>query len=121
VPLWPTPLAVGQVQRVNTHGLEDGGSYRYWVQVHTSVVGWERVTVAAGTFDTMRVERLIRLQHRDVNRLETVRRDVLWLAPAVGRWVARDTSGRYREPDGDKWGGTDYLEDHVRWELTAWQ
>ena len=119
VPLWPTALAVGQVQRVNTHGREDGGSYRFWVQVHTAVVGWERVTVPAGTFDTVRVERLVRLQHRDVNRLETVRRDVLWLAPAVGRWVARDTSGRYREPDGDKLGGGEYLEDHFRWELMA--
>ena len=121
VPLWPTALIPGQVQRVDTHFKEDGGSYRSWVQVYTVVKEWERVTVAAGTFDTVRVERLIRLQHRDVNRLETVRRDVLWLAPAVGRWVARDTSGRYREPDDDKLGGSEYMEDHFRWELTAWQ
>lgn len=121
VPLWPQGLVPGQVQRVNTHFKEDGGSFRSWVQVHAAVRGWERVTVAAGTFDTVRVERFVRLQHRDVNRLETVRRDVLWLAPAVGRWVVRETSGRYREPDDERWGGTEYLEDHFRWELTAWQ
>lgn len=119
VPLWPQPLQPGQTQRVHTHCREDGGSYRYWVQVHARVAGWERVTVAAGTFDTVRVERLVRLQHRDVNRLETLRRDVLWLAPEVGRWVARDTSGRYFEPDGEKLGGTEYREDHFRWELVA--
>lgn len=121
VPLWPKVLQPGQTQRVHTHYREDGGSYRYWVQVHASVVGWERVTVAAGTFDTVRVARLVRLQHRDVNRLETLRRDVLWLAPEVGRWVVRDTSGRYREPDGEKLGGTEYREDHFRWELAAWR
>ena len=49
VPLWPTALIPGQVQRVDTHFKEDGGSYRSWVQVYSVVKGWERVTVAAGT------------------------------------------------------------------------
>lgn len=121
VPLWPAGLVPGSSARVHAHYREDGGSYRYWVQVYARTTGWERVTVPAGAFDAVRVERLLRLQHRDINRLDTVRRDVLWLAPEVGRWVARETSGRYREPDDERWGGTEYLEDHFRWELTAWQ
>ncbi len=120
VPVWPTSLAVGQQQVAHTQYLEDGGSYRHWVQVYTAVKGWERVTLPLGTFDTVRVERLLRLSHHDATRTDTLRRDVLWLAPEVGRWVARDTSGRYRIPDGDGRGG-EYLEDHFRWELTAWQ
>ena len=121
VPLWPANWAVGQQQVVHTHYLEDGGSFRYWVQVYAVVKGWERVTLPSGVFDTLRVERMLRLAHHDFNRSDTVRRDVMWLAPEVGRWVVRETSGRYREPDGDKPGGSEYLEDHFRWELTAWR
>jgi len=121
VPLWPGTLAPGQPQRVNTHYLRDGGSYRHWVQVHAVVKGWERVVLPAGAFDTVRAERLIRLVHHDVNRAETLRRDVLWLAPGLGRWVVRETSGRYLEPDGDKPGGTEQLEDHFRWEIVDWR
>lgn len=121
VPLWPASLTVGQTQTVHTHYLEDGGSYRHWVQVYATVKGWERVTLPVGTFDTVRVERLLRLSHHDFSRSDTLRLDVLWLAPEVGRWVARETSGRYRIPDGDSRGGNEYLEDHFRWELTGWR
>ena len=121
VPLWPASLAAGQQQAVHTHYLEDGGSFRHWVQVYTAVTGWERVTLPLGTFDTVRVERQLRLSHHDFSRTDTLRRDVMWLAPEVGRWVVRDTSGRYRIPDGDARGNSEYLEDHFRWELTAWR
>ena len=121
VPLWPTNLAAGQQQSVHTHYREDGGSFRYWIQVYAAARGWERLVLPVGTFNTLRVERLVRLAHRDFNRIDTLRRDVMWLAPELGRWVVRVTSGRYREADGDQLGGSEYLEDHHRWELTAWR
>ena len=120
VPLWPASLVPGHRTSLHTHYLEDGGSYRHWVQVYTTVTRWERVTLPVGTFDTARVERLLRLSHHDHTRVDTLRLDVLWLAPNLGRWVARETSGRYRIPDGDG-RGSEYLEDHFHWELTAWQ
>ena len=98
----------------------DGGSIRYWIQVHCAVRGWERVTVSAGAFDTLRIERLIRLDHQDHTRAETLRKDTMWLALEVGRWVARETSGEYRL-QGSTGMWANYLrEDHFRWELTAW-
>ena len=123
MPLWPALLQVGAAVTVNTHYRLDGGSFRYWIQVHARARAWERVTLAAGAFDALRVERLIRLNHPDPTRIETVRRDTLWLAPEVGRWVARETSGRYRVADGDDdWPGfNELLEDRVRWELTDWR
>ncbi len=123
VPLWPASLRVGASAAVHTHYRLDGGSFRYWIQVHTVVRAWERVTLATGEFDAWRVERLLRLNHPDPTRIETVRRDTLWLAPEVGRWVARETSGRYRVAGGDEdWPGfNELLEDHVRWELTDWR
>lgn len=122
VPLWPAPLGVGTRASSQTRYRMDGGSVRYWIQVSTVAHGWERLTVSAGTFDTLRVERLIRLDHQDHTRSGTVRRDTMWLSLEVGRWVARETSGRYYVP-GDfnrLWLQTSSLEDHFRWELTAW-
>lgn len=121
VPLWPSALQPGRASRVYTHYLMDGGSFRYRIEVHSEVHGWERVTVAAGTFDTLRIERFIRLGHQDPTRLTTWRRDTLWLSPKVGRWVARETSGRYLVPDEGWWRQRDSLEDQLRWELTDWR
>jgi hypothetical protein len=118
VPLWPASLTVGARTSVRTHYRMDGGSIRYWIQVLCDVHGWERLTVSAGTFDTLRIDRLIRLEHQDLERADTVRRDSMWLAFEVGRWVAREISGQY-EVAGMR--QTEFAEDHFRWELTAWQ
>ena len=120
VPLWPASLVEGAKTSVNTHYRMDGGSIRYWIQVYCVAHGWERVTVSAGTFDTLRIERLIRLDHQDHTRAETVRRDTMWLSLEVGRWVARETSGRYLLPGDNQMWLNHSLEDHFRWDLTAW-
>jgi hypothetical protein len=121
VPLWPASLTLGATTTVNTHYRMDGGSIRFWIQVHSVVRRWERITVSAGTFDTLRIERLIRLEHQDHTRARTERRDTLWLSPEVGRWVARDTSGEYVVQGGSRMMASDSREDHFRWELTAWR
>jgi hypothetical protein len=118
VPLWPVSLSVGARASVQTHERVDGGSIRYWIQVQAAVRGWERVVVAAGAFDSLRIERLIRLEHPDHNRAETQRRDTLWLAPGVGRWVLRESAGIYYLAGLRQ---HEMQEDRVRWELTAWQ
>ena len=114
---WPESLQIGAISAVSTRYWLDGGSFRYWINVQTSARAWERVKVPAGTFDALRIEKIIRLQHPDISRLNTVRRDTLWLAPEVGRWVARETNGEYRVSGAR--GGTG-REDHFRWELTRW-
>ncbi|MBU0586941.1 MAG: hypothetical protein KKA88_00095 [Gammaproteobacteria bacterium] len=116
---WPETLALGATAMLNTHYLMDGGSYRYWINVHARVMAWERIQVPAGSFNTLRIEKFIRLQHQDFGRVETIRREVLWLAPEVGRWVARETRGDFKTTglQGDSYGREDYL----RWELSAWQ
>lgn len=120
VPLWPASLGVGTTASGQTHYRMDGGSVRYWIQVSAVACGWERLTVGAGTFDTLRVERLIRLSHQDHTRSGTVRKDTLWLSPDVGRWVARETSGRYYVPGESRFFlESSSLEDHFRWELMA--
>lgn len=121
VPLWPGELVPGTKRMVNTHYRVDGGSFRYWIQTHCAVLGWERITVGAGTFDALRIERLVRLAHTDHSRLWTLRQDTMWLSLEVGNWVARETSGRYWQPNGGWNRQTESLEDHFRWELAAWR
>jgi hypothetical protein len=121
VPLWPAEWVPGRRQRVVSHYRLDGGSVRYRIQVQCVVHGWERVTVGAGTFDTLRIDRDIRLAHVDHSRRSTVRRDTMWLSPEIGRWVVREISGRYWEPDDGWRGQTESLEDHFRWTLAAWR
>ena len=118
VPLWPASLALQAREFINTRYQSESGSFFYWVQVQTTVVAWERLSLPIGAFDVWRIERFIRLSHPDVTRLETVRRDTLWLSPEIGRWVMRETVGQYRVPGGRKsnW----FNEDHFRWELQSW-
>lgn len=116
--LWVTdPQRPGRRPTEHTRYRMDGGSFAFWIQSSLVAAGRERVSVPAGTFDTWRVDRLIRLQHDDHSRATTTRDDTLWWAPALGRWVARETRGRYRVPsDGPGWG-SELLEDHARWVL----
>lgn len=117
LPLWPAVLTPGNTLSMDTHYRPGQASYTLWISLHSHVTGWERLTLDAGTFETVRIDRLFRLQHSDSSRQNFTRTDTLWLAPAIGRWVARETNGEYwtsgRRP-------TQYREDHLRWELESW-
>jgi len=119
LPLWPPGLELGQTVALHTHYRRDHDSFRYAIGLYAVARRWETVSVPAGEFDCLRVERTLRQQHQDFSRLETLRHDTLWLAPEVGRWVLRETWGEYRHA-GRSSQGSQGLEDHFRWELTAW-
>ena len=114
---WPDTLQPGASKQVNTHYLVDQFSYRFWINVRTTAQAWERVRVPAGTFDALRIEKLIRIQHQDEGRVDAVRRDIVWLAPETGRWVAREIRGEYKVIGTATHDG---YETSCRWELTAW-
>ena len=117
-PLWPTDASPGAREVERGSYRNDGQSYRYWITRHSQVLGWEQLTLPQGRWLTLRVEHFIRLQHEDPRRLDTTRRDTLWLAPQIGRWVAREVSGEYllaRDKGYDR-----SEEDRFRWELQAW-
>jgi hypothetical protein len=117
VPVWPQSLAPGSASQLNTHYQLDNFSFPYWISVHTVVKAWERIHLPRGDFNALRIEKMIRLQHSDVTRLETLRMDTIWLVPEIGRWAAREISGQYRMPG--KFGNIGY-ENSFRWELSAW-
>lgn len=84
------------------------------------VVGWERVEVPAGTFDALRIERMIDFAHPDFFRFGAERVDVLWYAPQVGRWVLREWTGSYMPGSPVPQRGR-AREERTRWSLVAWQ
>ncbi len=118
LPLWPADLRVGAAQNWDAHYTLDNNSFRFAISAQSRVMAWEKLVLPAGEFNTLRIEKFIRIQHADFSRLETIRRDTIWLAPEIGRWVARETSGEYR---GSGRRGSMMREDSFRWELTAWR
>lgn len=118
-PLWPADLTLGTTSVFWGKYRIEGFSYPNWINQHTRVRGWEYVQVPQGRLLALRVEHFIRLQHHDSLRIETTRRDTLWLAPEIGRWVARETTGEYIVNGGK--GGFRGREAHHRWELVGWR
>lgn len=117
LPLWLEPLQPGARQSIDTHYTVGTSSFRYWLQAHIQVMGRETVDLPIGSFQTIRIEKYLRQTHYDSGKLFLQRRETLWLAPEIGRWVVRETDGSFRRPGRKMDEGR---EDHFRWELTAW-
>jgi len=117
LPLWSSDLREGNRESFETYFFSDNSSFRYWLSGIIRFVGWEKVKLPIGTFETMHFEKLIRLSQNDSLRSETIRRDSTWIAPDIGRWVVRETSGEYRVPSGKF--GSNRREDHFRWQLES--
>ncbi len=96
------------------YGVPEFGPRRFWWSQWRRSVGWERVTVPAGSFDCLRVERQIAFQHSDIFRSNSTRIDRLWYAPQVNRWVRREWTGQYQIGGGRR---TYLREDAVVWAL----
>ena len=118
IPLWPTQLRPGWRTHFRT---------KYKTVAHDATLPWEQTMEAqtwgsvpgpAGQIRTLRFTNLINFTHPDPARTSSVRRETLWFAPEIGRWVARESVGTY------------YLDDSVddrpsnegsyRWKLLEW-
>ena len=83
----------------NQYQTGQGGRDYYWGQT-LNVHDWQSLQVPAGSFECVRIERIVTFSHPDPMRLRSVRYDQLWYAPAVNRWVQRETSGRWLRSGG---------------------
>ena len=72
----------------------------------------------AGDFLTLRFQNLINYKSFDENNVNCIRKETIWVAPDIGRWVARESSGSY-EIQGQL--STRILEDSFQWQLTSWK
>ena len=119
IPLWPQELSSTWSKQLNTKykiaGYPDS-SYDW--QEYMSAHGWEQITVPAGTFLTLRYQNLINYESNDDNKVNCIRKETIWFAPSIGRWVARESSGSYMI-QGQL--GMPNLEDSLQWQLSSYK
>jgi hypothetical protein len=82
-----------------------------------SAHGWEKITVPAGDFIALRFQNLINFENNDPNIVNSIRRETIWFAPQIGRWVARESSGSFQVQGSIS---TVLLENSTKWELLSW-
>jgi hypothetical protein len=118
IPLWPTQLAPGWKVLINTQyktpSNEGGLPWDQTMAAHE----WETITVPAGQFRTLRFTNMVSFRSPDFARANSQRRETVWFAPEVGRWVARESTGTYYIDDSSV--DTPYEESAYRWELLEW-
>jgi hypothetical protein len=119
LPLWPEQLSSSWAKQFNTKysiaGYSD--SKLNW-QEYMSVQGWEKITVPAGEFIALRFQVLINYESDDPNKVDCIRKETVWFAPQIGRWVAREASGSY-QIQGQL--GPVILEGSYQWQLTSYK
>jgi len=119
LPLWPKELSVGWSKQFFTKysilGYQDD---RLTWQEYMEVKGWERITVPAGEFVALRYENTISYQSEDPNKTNCLRKEIIWFAPEIGRWVARETSGSF-QIQGQL--GNVNREGSYQWQLTSYK
>jgi len=119
IPLWPEELTASWSKQLNTkYSLGGYSENAYNWQAFMSAHGWEQITVPAGTFLTLRYQNLINFESNDDNRVNCIRKETIWFAPSIGRWVARESSGSYMI-QGQL--GMPNLEDSFQWQLTSYK
>ena len=116
LPLWPTELRPGWSSgTIITRYQTPNGDPLVW-QLTMHAHDWESITVPAGRFEALRYTNLIYLRWPNVSEREAaLRQESIWFAPEIGRWVARESFGTYRESVG-----TEVQESSYRWELLSW-
>ena len=119
LPLWPEQLSTTWAKQFNTKysiaGYSD--SKMNW-QEYMSVQGWEKITVPAGEFVALRFQTLINYESDDRNKVDCIRKETVWFAPQIGRWVAREASGSY-QIQGQI--GAVILEGSYQWQLSSYK
>lgn len=117
IPLWPEELNSSWSKQFDAkYSLGGYSENAYDWLAYMSVHGWERITVPAGTFLAIRYQNLINFQSDDANKVDCIRKETIWFAPSIGRWVAREASGSYQIL-GEM--GTPILEGSYQWQLTS--
>ncbi|NCV77862.1 MAG: hypothetical protein EBW18_02240 [Burkholderiaceae bacterium] len=87
-------------------------------QQYMYCAGWEKLKVPAGEFTCLRYQNLINFQSDDANKVDCIRHEIIWFAPEIGRWVARESSGSY-QIQGQI--GAVLLENSTAWQLRSWK
>jgi len=122
LPLWPeqfSPRWSGFYQ-TRYQVLGNAENDYYWgLSIDTK--GWSRIKVIAGEFDVLYFTNTADyFQSDDWFRMVSNRREKVWFAPEIGRWVVRESFGEYLWLGMAGWSES-IKEDFLRWELISWK
>jgi hypothetical protein len=116
IPLWPTQLRPGWSTVVSTYYKIPGSEESMPWQLTMHAQRWESVAVPAGRFIALRYHNFIDFRFSIfAERTAAQRREHLWFAPEIGRWVIRESVGTFHEQLA-----TEVKESSYRWELLSW-
>ena len=119
LPLWPQELSTTWAKQLNTkYSIAGYPDSKFNWQEYMSVQGWEKITVPAGEFITLRFQTLIHFESDDPNKVNCIHKETVWFAPQIGRWVAREASGSY-QIQGQL--GGEILEGSYQWQLASYK
>ena len=105
-PAYVLPLDSGKSWSVRVNAVDPASGRRNSVRVDGEVLGSERITVPAGTFDTIKVRRYVYAGDWDGFRHETNITETDWYAPVLGRPVRTESKSEYLDTSRAIGGGT---------------
>jgi hypothetical protein len=122
LPLWPeqfSPRWSGFYQ-TRYQVLGNPENDYYW-GLSIDEKGWRRIKAIAGEFDVLYFTNTADFfQSDDWFRMASNRREQVWFAPQIGRWVVRESFGEYLWLGMNGWAQS-IKEDYLRWELISWK
>lgn len=97
-PAYVAPLSAGQSWSTRVSATTPASGRPNSVRVDGDVVGSERITTPAGSFDTIKVKRRVYAGDWEAFTMETNIVETDWFAPALGRAVRTDRNSSYMDP-----------------------
>jgi hypothetical protein len=89
------PLQIGKQWRAEGNSTNVQTGVAMQTSGSAKVVGQEQITTPAGTFDTFRVELTVRQINTKDQTKSTTLNVAVWYAPAINRWVRKNTEVRF--------------------------
>jgi hypothetical protein len=103
LPEYVYPLETGKSWNTVVRATDVATGRSYNTHVHANVVGWERVSVPAGEFDALRIQREIFAGNIQGSNTQEIIRETDWYVPSVGRAVRTQSSSQHF--DNSRGGG----------------
>ena len=97
LPVYAPPGEAGGTWSARVEAVDPATGQRMSVRVDGEVLGNERITVPAGTFDTIKIMRRTYAGDADGFKRETQIIETDWYAPALGRPVKRDSKSSWQD------------------------
>jgi hypothetical protein len=90
------PLVAGKRWKSRSTATDPADGRSFPVRIEGEVLGWERIKVPAGEFDTLKIQRLVFLDYwLQGERGESVIRETDWYAPSLNQVARRETTSQY--------------------------